>query len=125
VQSLVVTKEMHMAAKASGNQFYLSRLEEHLKQQKYSSDPTGRYMAVGQEIPLYRHSTAISLVAQGVDVIVIRDWLGHARLDTTNHARVNVETKRKALEKAGASARPGKPPRWKRKVGLLEWLDSL
>ncbi len=74
----------------------------------------------------FRHSTAVSLVAQGVDVTVIRSWLGHANLDTTNHyARANVETKRKALEKVGASSRPGKPPRWRRDTDLLAWLDSL
>jgi site-specific recombinase XerD len=74
----------------------------------------------------YRHSTAVSLVTQGVDVTVIRSWLGHAHLDTTNHyARANVETKRKALEKVSASSRPGKPPRWKRNPELMVWLDSL
>ena len=57
---------------------------------------------------------------------VIRSWLGHASLDSTNiYARANVETKRKALEKVDGSARPDKPPRWKREVELLEWLDSL
>ena len=74
----------------------------------------------------FRHSTAVSLVAAGVDVTVIRSWLGHAHLDTTNHyARANAETKRKALETVATSARPGKPPRWKREVELLSWLDSL
>jgi site-specific recombinase XerD len=74
----------------------------------------------------WRHTTAVSLVTQGVDVTVIRDWLGHASLDTTNlYAQANVETKRKALEKVDASSRPGKPPRWKRNVELLAWLDSL
>ena len=74
----------------------------------------------------FRHSTAVSLVAAGVDVTVIRDWLGHASLDTTNHyARANVETKRKALEKVDRAARPGKPPRWKRNPELMAWLDSL
>jgi site-specific recombinase XerD len=74
----------------------------------------------------FRHSTAVSLVAAGVDVTVIRDWLGHASLDTTNHyARANVETKRKALEKVNPAARPGKPPRWKRNPELMVWLDSL
>jgi site-specific recombinase XerD len=74
----------------------------------------------------FRHSTAVSLVAAGVDITVIRSWLGHVSLDTTNiYARANVETKRKALETVSPSARPGKPPRWKREVELLAWLDSL
>jgi site-specific recombinase XerD len=74
----------------------------------------------------FRHSTAVSLVTAGVDVTVIRDWLGHASLDTTNHyARANVETKRKALEKVDPAVRPGKPPRWKRNPELMAWLDSL
>jgi hypothetical protein len=42
-------------------------------------------------------------------VTVIRNWLGHARLDTTNHyARANLETKRKALEQVDPSTKPGK-----------------
>ena len=74
----------------------------------------------------FRHATAVSLVRAEVDVTVIRSWLGHASLDTTNiYARADVETKRRALEKVDGSARPGKPPRWKREVELLEWLDSL
>ena len=74
----------------------------------------------------FRHSTAVSLVATGVDVTVIRDWLGHASLDTTNHyARANIETKRRALEKVAVSSRPGRPPRWKRDPDVLAWLDSL
>lgn len=74
----------------------------------------------------FRHTAAVQLVAAGVDVTVIRSWLGHAHLDTTNHyARANVETKRKALEKIAGSSRPGKAPRWKRNAELLAWLDSL
>jgi len=74
----------------------------------------------------FRHATATSLVTAGVDVTVIRSWLGHASLDTTNiYARANVETKRKALEKVDGSVRLDRPPRWKREVKLLEWLDSL
>jgi site-specific recombinase XerD len=74
----------------------------------------------------FRHATAVSLVAAGVDVTVIRSWLGHASLDTTNiYARADLETKRKALEKVDPSVRPGKPPRWKRDAELLQWLDSL
>lgn len=74
----------------------------------------------------FRHAAGVMLVSAGIDVTVIRSFLGHSRLDTTNiYAQANLETKRKALEQAAASARPGKPPRWKRDPELLTWLDSL
>ena len=74
----------------------------------------------------FRHATAVHLVAAGVDITVIRSWLGHVSLDTTNHyAQANLETKRKALERVGIRSRPGKLPRWKRDSSVLGWLDSL
>ena len=74
----------------------------------------------------FRHTAGVQLVAAGVDITVIRSWLGHVSLDTTNHyARANLETKRRALERVDRSTRPGKPPRWKRNPDLLTWLDSL
>jgi site-specific recombinase XerD len=74
----------------------------------------------------FRHATAVHLVAAGVDITVIRSWLGHVSLDTTNHyAQANLETKRKALESVGPRSRVGKLPRWRRDSSLLEWLDSL
>jgi site-specific recombinase XerD len=61
----------------------------------------------------FRHTVGVALVSAGVDVTVIRNWLGHVSLDTTNHyARANLETKRRALEKLGKTTRPDKPPRW-------------
>ena len=75
---------------------------------------------------VFRHTTAVHLVSAGVDVTVIRSWLGHAHLDTTNHyAQATLETKRKALEQADPSLRNAKPPRWKRDADLMAWLDSL
>jgi site-specific recombinase XerD len=94
-----------------------------------------RYVkAAAREIPsltdkrvsphLFRHTTAVHLVASGVDITVIRSLLGHADLNTTNHyAQANLETKRRALDTV--NNRPNKPPRWRRESGLLEWLDSL
>jgi site-specific recombinase XerD len=32
----------------------------------------------------FRHATAVGLLSRGVDVTVIRSWLGHEKLDTTN-----------------------------------------
>jgi site-specific recombinase XerD len=73
----------------------------------------------------FRHAAGVMLVAAGVDITVIRSWLGHVRLDTTNlYARANLDTKRKALETIDASIRPAKPPRWKVDPQLMVWLDS-
>jgi site-specific recombinase XerD len=74
----------------------------------------------------FRHTAAVHLLASGVDVAVVRSWMGHASLDTTNiYAQANLETKRKALEKVDGKLRPGKAPRWKKDTALLNWLDSL
>lgn len=74
----------------------------------------------------FRHATAVHLVSAGVDVTVIRSWLGHVSLGTTNHyARANLETKRTALEKVDVPATAGDPPSWKRDTSLLAWLDTL
>jgi integrase/recombinase XerC len=74
----------------------------------------------------FRHATAVHLVSAGVDITVIRSWLGHVSLDTTNHyAQANLETKRKALEQVGAPVTSHHPPSWKRDTSLLAWLDTL
>ena len=74
----------------------------------------------------FRHATAVHLVSAGVDITVIRSWLGHVSLDTTNHyAQANLETKRQALERVGAPAMGRRPPSWKRDASVLAWLDTL
>ena len=74
----------------------------------------------------FRHSAGVHLVAAGVDITVIRSWMGHAHIDTTNlYAEANIETKREALNRLDAEVRPGKPPRWKQNEDILGWLDSL
>jgi len=74
----------------------------------------------------FRHATAVHLVAAGVDVTVIRSWLGHVSLDTTNHyAQANLETKRLALERLESPSQPAKRPSWKQDQSVLAWLDTL
>lgn len=74
----------------------------------------------------FRHAAAVHLVAAGVDVTVIRSWLGHVSLDTTNHyAQANLATKRAALERLEPASKMHRPPRWQRDADLLAWLDSL
>jgi integrase/recombinase XerC len=96
---------------------------------KYVQDATGTAPTLSTKKVTphrFRHAAAVHLVASGVDVTVIRSWLGHASLDTTNHyAQANLDTKRKALERLDPSTKIKKPPRWRRGAGVLAWLDSL
>jgi len=75
-----------------------------------------------------RHTAAVHLLNSGVDVNVIRSWLGHVDLRTTNiYAEIDLTTKRKAIEAcapAGANGRRSRPP-WKRNPDLLAWLEQL
>ena len=65
------------------------------------------------------------VVPGGVDPNVIRDVLGHASSETTWHyARINIETKRKAIE-SYAPAQAKEPPRWRRDQDLLAFLEGL
>jgi integrase/recombinase XerD len=78
---------------------------------------------------VWRHSTAVHLLEAGVEVNVIRAWLGHACLETTNrYAEITLRTKQAALEKCmlppTAEKIPGKPV-WQTDVALLNWLKSL
>lgn len=74
----------------------------------------------------FRHATAVHLVAASIDITVIRSWLGHVSLDTTNHyAQANLETKRRALERLEIPSPPSKRPSWKEDRSVLAWLDAL
>jgi hypothetical protein len=62
----------------------------------------------------------------GVDVAVVKDWLGHASLDSTYiNARANLETKRRALQNLELKTPGGKRKLWRQNPGLMAWLDSL
>ncbi len=77
----------------------------------------------------FRHTAAVHLLEAGVEVNVIRGWLGHADLTTTNrYAEINTRAKIEALrntEPPGASAGPRPRPVWRSDESLLNWLASL
>jgi integrase/recombinase XerC len=105
---------------ASGVRFKLSAYVEEATK----SAPTLRSKHVTPHS--FRHATAVHLVSAGVDITVIRSWLGHVSLDTTNHyAQANLETKRKALEQVDVPTTSSQPPSWKRDASLMAWLDTL
>lgn len=69
-----------------------------------------------------RHSKAMHLLEAGVNVVYIRDILGHVNISTTEtYAKANLEMKRAALEKV-AHISAGNMPPWATDTGLLDWL---
>ena len=74
-------------------------------------------------------TAAVHLLEAGVEVNVIRGWLGHADLSTTNrYAEINTRTKLAALravEPPGTSAGSRTKPIWRSDESLLNWLASL
>lgn len=77
----------------------------------------------------FRHTAAVHLLEAGVEVNVIRGWLGHADLSTTNrYAEINTKAKQQALlatEPPDASAGSRTNPIWRSDETLLNWLASL
>ena len=79
---------------------------------------------------VFRHSTAVHLLESGVEVNVIRAWLGHVSLETTNrYAEITLRMKAEALQACDVStetseACSGKAI-WRDDPSLLQWLQSL
>jgi site-specific recombinase XerD len=78
---------------------------------------------------IFRHTAAVHLLEAGVEVNVIRGWLGHADLTTTNrYAEINTRAKIEALrntEPSDTSAGRRPRPVWRDDETLLAWLTSL
>ena len=73
-----------------------------------------------------RHPKAMHLLQAGVNLVYIRDLLGHVSIRTTEvYARADSEMKRKALEAAYPSAASATMPIWQENTDLIIWLKSL
>ena len=78
----------------------------------------------------FRHAAAVHLLEAGVEVNVIRAWLGHVSLETTNrYAEITLRMKAEALEACepptNTSAVGPRSPIWRDDQALLDWLKSL
>ena len=72
-----------------------------------------------------RHTTATHLLRSGVDINMIRAWLGHVSLTTTNlYAEVDLEMKARALANCEVEGKKKLTP-WKEDEGLMEFLRTL
>jgi len=73
----------------------------------------------------FRHTTALHLLQSGVEINIVRSWLGHASIDTTHaYVEIDMEMKRKALQACQPVKPSGRRPRWL-EPDLLSWLESL
>jgi integrase/recombinase XerD len=71
-----------------------------------------------------RHTTAMHLLRSGNDVNMVSYWLGHADINTTHiYLEIDMEMKRRMLEKAGAPTIK-KKKLW-HKPDILQWLNNL
>ena len=74
---------------------------------------------------VFRHSKAMHLLQAGVNLVYIRDILGHVDLRTTEiYARIDGKMKREALEKAYDPEAIPVIPSWQQDKTLLAWLRS-
>jgi len=72
-----------------------------------------------------RHSKAMHLLQAGVNLVYIRDILGHVSLQTTEiYARADSRQKRIAIEQAYMDVTPKEMPIWQNNNSLLKWLKS-
>ena len=75
---------------------------------------------------MFRHSKAMHLLQAGVNLIYIRDFLGHVDLKTTEiYARADTEMKRKAIENLYPDLIDSNLPDWSKDQSLLSWLSEL
>jgi integrase/recombinase XerD len=72
-----------------------------------------------------RHTKGMHLLQSGISLDMIRDFLGHVDVKTTQiYARANLEMKRNALEKIDDCSPVQTIPCWQENKDLLAWLRS-
>ena len=75
---------------------------------------------------MFRHSRAMHLLEAGVNLIYIRDLLGHASVTTAEvYARANPEMRRRAIEARSAGIAPAGAYTDAEKADLLSWLKGM
>lgn len=73
----------------------------------------------------FRHTTALHLLQSGVELNVVRSWLGHASIETTHtYIEIDMEMKRAALAATSPPTEGINQPHW-RQPDILAWLETL
>lgn len=105
----------------------LTRVGVNYILQKYLRQVREAYPQFTQKVTPHtlRHTKAMHLVQGGVSLNIVRDFLGHVDIKTTEiYARANLEMRRAAIEKVSPAPIPDIPS-WKQNTSLLQWLQGL
>lgn len=90
------------------------------------ANETGANITIEVHPHIFRHSKAVHLLEAGVELIYIRDILGHTSVKTTEiYARVCNAKKRAALEKAYEEVTEQSEDDWSKNEDLMSWLVGL
>jgi integrase/recombinase XerD len=78
------------------------------------------------KVHMIRHSKAMHLLQAEINLIYIRDFLGHTDVKTTEiYAKADIETKREAIEKVHPELINSNLPDWSKDHALISWLSQL
>ena len=96
---------------------------------KYSQDVILDHPSLANKRPsphVIRHTTATHLLNSGADIDMVRNWMGHSSIDTTNiYAEISMERKLEALKKCEQSVSDTPSRKWSEDKELITFLDSL
>ena len=127
VTGLKPEQEGHLFVNRSGQPLSRSGIAEiidrHLRQAGVSTPGLRGRKVTPHTI---RHTKAMHLLQSGVEVNVIRSWLGHVSIPTTNrYIEIDLEMKRKALEACEIGRGDHPADGWQSSRDILTWLESL
>lgn len=130
--NLVVPSKMQYPLFSNSQGSKLTRAGVNYILQKYASAArAANSMLVPDTFSCHglRHSKSMHLLQAGVNLVYIRDILGHVSIQTTEvYARADSKQKRDAIEKAYIDLLPEiqeQSPIWEKNQNLYEWLKSL
>jgi len=112
-------------AQAPMTRFGIYKRIRHYAKRWEASAPPASLIRVTPHV--FRHTTAVHLLEAGVEVNVIRSWLGHVNLETTNrYAEITLRMKAEALKLCEpVVARAPRRGAWQDDAAMLAWLSSL
>jgi integrase/recombinase XerD len=102
------------------------RIRHHAQAWEASAKPSSQIRITPH---VFRHTAAVHLLEAGVEVNVVRGWLGHVSLETTNrYAEITIRMKADALELCepiAANLGRSRTSAWQDDAAMLAWLSSL